>query len=217
VTRLDGAFWLLEVIDSGAGMDAHTTQRIFDPFFTTKPDRHGLGLSAVHGIVRRFGGEIQVVSVVGKGTTIAVRLPVVVGVEPERKRTTSKQPPLPTLRGLRILVADDEPSVRATVKRLLDRRGAEVVVAADGAEARDRLAEGEYHLVLFDVMMPELTGYQLLPIARRLQPAAKVMLMSGYSEHTRRVGRDEEPDSFLEKPFTAKVLDHAIDDVLGRR
>ena len=92
-----------------------------------------------------------------------------------------------------------------------------VVIAADGAEARDRLGEGTYQLVLLDVMMPELTGYQVLPIARQLQPDAKVMLMSGYSEHTRRAGRDEEPDSFLEKPFTAKVLDHAIDDLLGKR
>jgi signal transduction histidine kinase len=214
-TKLDDKMWQLEIGDTGSGMDGHTTARIFDPFFTTKRDRHGLGLSAVHGIVRRIGGEISVESKLGRGTQFRVRLPVVQGAEPERKRPTSKQALLATLRGTRILVADDEPGVLATVKRLLERRGAQVVIAADGAQAKARLAQGEYQIVLFDVMMPELSGYELLPIARELQPKAKVMLMSGYTEHTRRVGGGDEPDAFLEKPFTAKTLDQAIDEVLS--
>ena len=213
-TRIEDKKWLFEINDTGAGMDAHTTARIFDPFFTTKRDRHGLGLSAVHGIVRRLGGEISVDTKVGRGSAFRVRLPVVQGAEPERRRPTSKQPLLSTLAGLRILVADDEPGVLATVKRLLERRGAKVVIASDGAQARARLSQGAYDLVLFDVMMPELTGYELLPIARATQPTAKVMLMSGYTEHTRRIGGAEEPDAFLEKPFTAKTLDVAIDELL---
>lgn len=216
-TRVDDTSWLLEITDTGLGMDAKTIARIFDPFFTTKRDRHGLGLSAVHGIVRRLGGTIGVDSEPGRGTTISVRLPIVAGVEPERRRATSKQPPLVTLQGIRVLVADDEPSVRATIKRLLDRRGAEVVLASDGAEAHAKLSDGAYHVVLFDVMMPELTGYQLLPHARRLQPNATVMLMSGYTDQQRTAfAGDDEPDVFLEKPFTAKVLDRAIDEVLAR-
>jgi len=214
-TALDDKKWVLEITDTGTGMDAHTTARIFDPFFTTKRDRHGLGLSAVHGIVRRLGGEIGVDTKVGRGTVFRVRLPVVQGAEPERKRATSKQPPLRTLRDIRVLVADDEPGVLATVKRLLERRGAQVVVAADGAQAKARLSQGVYQIVLFDVMMPEVTGYELLPLARELQATAKVMLMSGYTEHTRRSGDGDEPDSFLEKPFTAKQLDAAIDEVLA--
>jgi CheY-like chemotaxis protein len=94
---------------------------------------------------------------------------------------------------------------------------AQVVVAANGAQAKVRLTQGEYHIVLFDVMMPELTGYELLPVARELQPKAKVMLMSGYTEHTRRGGGSDEPDTFLEKPFTAKTLDAAIDGLLAMR
>jgi PAS domain S-box-containing protein len=215
-TRTDNAVWLLEIIDSGRGMDPQTASRIFDPFFTTKPDRHGLGLSAVHGIVRRLGGTITVDSKPGRGTTISVRLPVLAGVEPERRRSTTKQPPLSTLQGIRILVADDEPSVRATVKRLLERRGADVVIAADGAEAKVRLGEGVYQVLLFDVMMPHLTGYELVPLARRAQPSATVMLMSGYADVRRAVGDVDEPDAFLEKPFTAKVLDRAMDEVLAR-
>ncbi|HEU4613088.1 MAG TPA: response regulator, partial [Kofleriaceae bacterium] len=127
----------------------------------------------------------------------------------------SKQPPLTTLSDLRFLVADDEPSVLATVKRLLQRRGATVVVATDGAQAKAMLAEGEYHVVLFDVMMPELTGYQLLPFARELQPNARVMLMSGYTDHSRAAGTGPEPDAFLEKPFTASALDRAIEELLA--
>jgi signal transduction histidine kinase/CheY-like chemotaxis protein len=217
-TKVDGASWLLEISDTGAGMDTHTSARIFDPFFTTKRDRHGLGLSAVHGIVRRLGGEIALDTKLGAGTLFRITLPVVPGAEPVRKRTTSKQPPLATLRGIRVLVADDEPGVLATVNRLLRRRGAHVIVAANGIQAKTLLSDGEYQIVLFDVMMPELTGYQLLPIARSLQPHAKVMLMSGYTEHTRRSATsDEEPDAFLEKPFTAKTLDQAIDELLAPR
>ncbi len=216
-SRLTPQRWILEITDTGSGMDAQTAARIFDPFFTTKRDRHGLGLSAVQGIVRRLGGEISFDTKLGKGSQFVLRLPAVAGIAPERKRTTSKQP-ITSLRGIRVLVADDEPGVLATVKRLLERRGAQVIVAADGAQAKARLSQGEYHIVLFDVMMPELTGYQLLPFVRELQPKAKVMLMSGYTEHTRGPGSGgEEPDAFLEKPFTAKVLDGAIDDLLAQR
>ena len=212
ISRPDGAtWWAFEITDNGSGMDGATTARMFDPFFTKKPDRHGLGLSAVHGTVRRLGGEIGVDSKLGKGTTIAVRLPVLVGVEPKRRRTTSKNPPLASLEGIRVLVADDEPSVRTTVKRLLERRGAQVLIAADGDEAAQRLGDGKFELVLLDVMMPQQTGYQLLPLVRETQPDAKIMLMSGYSDVARGVGGEDEPDAFLEKPFTAKVLDEAID------
>jgi CheY-like chemotaxis protein len=121
-----------------------------------------------------------------------------------------------SLRGLTILVADDEPSVRATIRRLLERRGARVVLASDGDEAEDLLAKEPYALVLLDVMMPKRTGYQLLPIARRTQPNARIMLMSGYVDVARSAGGEHEPDAFLEKPFTAKEMDTAVDRVLGR-
>ena len=217
-SRTDAGSWIVSVADTGSGMDALTAARIFDPFFTTRRGRHGLGLSAVQGIVRRLGGTISVDSAIGQGTTFSVRLPLVTGSQPQRGRPTSRQVPLASLDGVRILVADDETSVLATVKRLLERRGAIVVIAADGAQARAQLANGKYQLLLFDVMMPELTGYQLLPFARELQPDARVMLMSGYTEHTRASGAAAaEPDAFLEKPFTAKVLDRAIEQLLGPR
>jgi CheY-like chemotaxis protein len=209
-------WWRLEVSDQGDGMDPHIVARIFDPFFTTKADRHGLGLSAVHGIVRRLGGEISVQSERGRGTTFQIRLPVVAAVEGRVRKTRDIVEKTVSLRGLVILVADDEPSVRATIRRLLERRGAKVVIAADGQEAEEQLAHESYALVLLDVMMPKRTGYQLLPIARRAQANAKIMLMSGYTDVARGNGGEDEPDAFLEKPFTAKQLDDAVDRVLGR-
>jgi signal transduction histidine kinase/CheY-like chemotaxis protein len=209
-------WWRLDVSDDGIGIEPELLPRIFDPFFTTKPDRHGLGLSAVHGIIKRFGGDIAVDSVPGRGTTVHVRLPVVSGAEPRIRRPRTLSENTVSLRNLTILVADDEPSVRATIRRLLERRGARVVIASDGEEAETLLAAEPYALVLLDVMMPKRTGYQLLPIARRLQPAARIMLMSGYTDSARGAGGEDEADAFLEKPFTAKEMDTAVDRVLGR-
>src|SRR5690348_5280265 len=147
-------------------MDAATLARIFDPFFSTKQDRHGLGLSAALGVVRRLGGDIGVESQPGRGTTFRVRLPVAADAAPPRRRATSEHPPLHALSGLKILVADDEATVRDTVQRLLARRAAHAVLACDGAEAEALLRTQTFDVVLLDVMMPERTGYQLVPVAR---------------------------------------------------
>lgn len=215
-TRNQNGWWTLEVTDTGVGMEPKTIERIFDPFFTTKPAHHGLGLSAVSGIVRRLGGELDVESRPGGGSTFRVRLRASAAVQAPRTRAASTGPPGAPLDGTRVLVADDEPSVRATIARLLQRRGAIVVLAADGAEAEARLRDGEYTFVLLDVMMPKLTGYQLLPVARAAQPTARVMLMSGFTEAARDAAGDDEPDAFLEKPFTAGKLDESVDALLGR-
>jgi signal transduction histidine kinase/CheY-like chemotaxis protein len=215
--RSDGtAWWQLQARDHGTGMDPETVARIWDPFFTTKPGHHGLGLSAVVGIVRRHGGEVHVESKPGDGSTFTVRLPLVTGKglsRPTRDTATHVQMRA-DLEGKRALIADDEPSVRTTIRRLLERRKATVVTAADGAEAEASLHEGGFDLIVLDVMMPELTGYQLLPIARATNPNARVMLMSGYTDVARGAGGEAEPDAFLEKPFTSKGFDEAIDHLL---
>src|SRR5690606_34003061 len=107
-TGVDAGSWVLSVTDTGSGMDELTVARMFDPFFATRRDHHGLGLPAVHGIVRRLGGEIAVDSKVGEGTTVTVRLPLVAGAQPPRARSTSTQRPRAALAGLRILVARAE-------------------------------------------------------------------------------------------------------------
>jgi CheY-like chemotaxis protein len=212
-------FWQLEVSDDGAGIEPTALAHIFEPFFSTKPGHHGLGLSAVHGIVRRLGGDVEVDTHVGQGARFRVHLPVALGAEAvPRAQVAEQSTPVARLVGVRVLVADDEPSVRATVRRLLERRGAIVVVAADGSEAEARLRDESFALVVTDVSMPGCDGYEVLAIARATQPGIGVILMSGYTEKLRGQGGEEEADAFIEKPFTAKTLDLSIDEVLkGKR
>ncbi|MBA3394619.1 MAG: response regulator [Deltaproteobacteria bacterium] len=218
ISRDGAAWWQLEVADDGEGIEPATLGRIFEPFFSTKSDRHGLGLSAVHGIVRRLNGEIEVDSQPGQGTRFRVRLPVVVGAEPAPRKSSDYIGMTPLrLAGVHVLVADDEPSVRATVRRLLERRGATVVLAVDGLEAEARLRAESFGLIVLDVMMPGRTGHEVLVTARAEQPTTPVVLMSGYTEKIRGEGSEEEADAFLEKPFTAKALDETIDRVLKHR
>ena len=212
VVSVDGApWWQLEIGDDGIGLDPLTLARIFDPFFTTKIDRQGLGLSAVHGIVRRLGGHIDVDSATGRGARFHVRLRIVPGAQPPtiQRRPAAVSSPLA---GVQVLIADDEPSVRTTVRRLFERRGAIVSVAADGSEAESLLRSQQFGFVLLDVEMPGRRGYELVPIARETQPTAPVLLMSGFTD-TR---GDVEPDGFLEKPFTSRALDAVIDELLAK-
>lgn len=219
ISRDGMSYWQLEVADDGPGIDASALPRIFEPFFSTKSGHHGLGLSAVHGIVRRFGGDVEVDTRgagPARGSRFRVRLPIAIGVEPA-PRSQELLVPSSRLTGIRALVADDEPSVRATVRRLLERRGATVVVAADGNEAEARLRDEQFSLVITDVAMPGATGWEVLSIARITQPGVRVVLMSGYTEKLRGTGSEDEPDAFLEKPFTAKGLDATVDEVLKGR
>ncbi len=214
VMRQNTPWWQLEVADDGEGIEPDGLPHIFEPFYTTRSDQTGLGLSAVQGIVRRLGGEIEVDSRPAQGARFRVRLPVLQGVEAPARRTNTQSMMAPTakLAGLRVLIADDEPSVRNTVRRLLERRGANVEVAVDGSDAEQKL-DGTIGLVILDVSMPGRTGYDVLGTVRRRFPQTPVLLMSGYTEHTRGAG-GEEPDGFLEKPFTARALDALIDQVM---
>jgi len=142
-----------------------------------------------------------------------VRLPIVPGVAPPRRRSTSEMPTPLALAGLRVLLADDEDTVRATVSRLLVRRGALPVLATDGKQAEALMRSEQFDLILCDVVMPEKTGYELVPIARECQAGVPMILMSGYSEQP---SAALQPDAFLEKPFTAGQLEAIIRDVLAR-
>jgi signal transduction histidine kinase len=203
--------WQLEVRDNGRGIEVTTMGRIFDPFFSTKAEHRGLGLSAALGIVRRLGGNLFVESVPGAGASFRVVLPVVPGAVAPRRRSTSNQPALERLTGLRVLVADDEPTVRATVQRMLERRGAVAVLASDGAQAEELLHAQKFDVVLLDVMMPRRTGYQLVAVARATQPESPVILMSGYTDQVHGI---EPPDYYLEKPFNATMLETAVRSAL---
>jgi CheY-like chemotaxis protein len=139
-------------------------------------------------------------------------LPIVPGVAAPRRQKSSSVPPVQVLTGLQILVADDEPTVRSSVRRVLERRGAIPTFASDGGEAEHLLRTQRFDLCLFDVLMPKRTGYELVPLARELQPHAPIVLMSGYSDQARGVVA---PDGFLEKPFSAATLETILRRVLA--
>ncbi|MEO6951853.1 MAG: ATP-binding protein [Polyangia bacterium] len=195
---------IIVVSDTGVGMDADVHRRIFDPFFTTKEKGRGLGLSAVHGIIRRMGGTITVTSQPLRGTQFRVALPL-----SERRALATATPAARSVRTkrLRVLVVDDEAVVRSAVERMLARMDCEVTLADGGHVALHHFAAhpSQFDVVLLDVLMPYLSGADVLREIRRIAPAQRVVMMSGF------VGGDEEAtlsaDGFLRKPFTREELE----------
>jgi PAS domain S-box-containing protein len=211
-----GRYVMLAVIDSGIGMDAETQSHIFEPFFTTKPKDKGtgLGLSTVYGIVKQSGGNIWVYSEPGGGTTVKIYLPQVdAAVETVRPRVE-----LPATGGSEtVLLAEDEAPVRKLARKILENLGYTVLDAARGADALSiaRSHAGPIHLVLTDVVMPEMGGADLAARVQALRPEAHVLYMSGYTDDT--VIRHkvlERETHFLQKPFTPASLARKVREAL---
>jgi CheY-like chemotaxis protein len=214
-----GAYSLLVVKDSGAGMDEGTRSRIFEPFFTTKgPGRGtGLGLSMVYGIVKQTGGYIQVDTALGRGTTFTIHLPVAAAPAAGAKPALSQRA---RPRGTEtVLVAEDESGVRVPVRRILTAHGYQVLEAPDGASAL-RIAEGhdgKIDLLLTDVVMPGMNGGELARRLRRVRTGIRVVFMSGYSTEAVSTHGVLSPGSaFLQKPFSVEELVGRLRDVLDR-
>ncbi len=213
-----GPFVVLSVTDTGCGMNEETVSRIFDPFFTTKGmgKGTGLGLSTVYGIIKQSGGEIDVTSALGEGTTFDIYLPLSM-----KKVPTSREIPMVKARAPRsqtLLLVEDETPVREVTKLILERAGYRILEAPAPAVAIKFCEEhpGPIHLMLSDVVMPRMNGLQLRDAALERRPDMKVILMSGYPDASRgdaTVTEDGTP--FIAKPFKPDNLKSMIRAVLA--
>jgi len=215
-----GRYVLLEVSDTGIGMDRLTQGRIFEPFFTTKEPTKGtgLGLATVYGIVKQSGGWIGVESEPGRGTTFKIFLPQVAApvevAEPKERIVAASLPPSGNET---ILLVEDEKGIRELAGRFLTNNGYTVLAAGNGAEALDlaRHHTSPVDLLVTDMVMPKLDGRELVRLLRQSVPQMKVLLISGYSHQA---GRDNglEETPYLSKPFSMEQLMRKVREVLDR-
>jgi two-component system, cell cycle sensor histidine kinase and response regulator CckA len=214
---LPGAYVRLAVSDTGCGMDKATQAQIFEPFFTTKDvgEGTGLGLATVYGIVKQNHGFIHVYSEPGKGTTFSIYLPRHTGqaVAPQTKGAAN----LRRSTGETVLLVEDEPSILAIAQKVLDRLGYTVLAAATPGQAL-QLAEahaGKIHLLMTDVVMPEMNGRDLARELLARKPETKCLFMSGYAADVIvHQGVIEKGVHFIQKPFTMADLAAKVRETL---
>jgi CheY-like chemotaxis protein len=208
---------MLSVSDTGCGMSPEVRERVFEPFFTTKEigKGTGLGLSTVYGIVKQSEGSIWVYSEPGRGTTFKIYFPRVdEPLEAKRDKVVGEKL---THGSETILVVEDEEAVRKLAVRILERHGYIVLEACNGGEAL-RLCEQRkvpVHLILTDVVMPEMSGRQFVDQFRQVWQDFKVLYMSGYTDNTIvSHGVLEEGVNYIQKPFTPDALARKVHEVL---
>jgi len=212
-----GQYVILAVRDTGHGMDTETISHIFEPFYTTKEQGKGtgLGLSTVYGIVRQSGGSIWVDSQPGRGTTFQICFPqvdeeleVVEPVKSTSRAATGTET---------VLLVEDEELVRNLVRDILRQNGYSVLEAHHGTEAL-RVAlqhAGPIHLLLTDVVMPQMGGRVLAERLKTFRPAIRILYISGYvDDDTIQEGVSNPGTSFLQKPFTVETLSRKVRELL---
>ena len=217
VGAIPGRYGVLAVSDSGIGMDLETQQRIFEPFFSTKGQKGtGLGLATVYGIVKQLSGSIWLESEPGKGSTFEVYLPC---SENNRIESILKEVTVQNFNGIEsILLVEDEESIRTITAEMLSLHGYSVLVTENGTNALKLLNEitEPVHLLITDVIMPDLNGKDLMDKILEKTPEIKVLFMSGYPEsvisHYGVLGSDV---NFIQKPFSILALTRKVREVLN--
>ncbi len=213
-TEVQGRWVVVTVSDTGAGMSEEVRARCLEPFFTTKKDQGtGLGLGSVYGIVRRHDGDVDIQSEVGRGTAVAISLPI----DRHAKAPEAVKPAAPANNSLRILVVEDEPLVREVLGVYLSEDNHEIVTASDGREGLEKFRGGGFDLVLTDRAMPEMNGDALAAEIKRIHPGQPVILLTGFGDLMSGAGEQPEGvDLVVGKPFTLTTLRGAIGKVMKR-
>jgi two-component system, cell cycle sensor histidine kinase and response regulator CckA len=212
-----GAYVKLVISDTGCGMDEETRSHMFEPFFTTKELGRGtgLGLFTVYGIVKQAGGEIVVDSRPGEGTTFAVYLPPAT-VPADEAQETAGAPRLARGGGETLLLVEDEPSIRKLAGDALRDQGYAVLEARHGFEALVTSAHylEPIHLLITDVVMPQMSGNEVAQQLTAIRPDLKVLYISGYTHDGVIHHGVSDQAAFLQKPFTPDVLIAKVREVL---
>jgi two-component system cell cycle sensor histidine kinase/response regulator CckA len=203
---------MLAVSDTGIGMDPETRSRLFEPFFTTKPPGKGsgLGLATVYGAIKQSEGQVTVYSQPGCGTIFEIYLPRV-------KDALSEQPGKRSAKGSEtVLLVDDEEGVRKLLSAILKSNGYDVLDANNGSAALAAYEKNAHKidLVVTDIVMPQMTGFELARQLGERSPTLKILYMSGYRDNALGGAGGEVPRAFLHKPFTPDILLAKIREVL---
>ena len=200
----------ISIGDTGLGMPQRVLERAFDPFFTTKGvgEGTGLGLSQIHGFAAQAGGRAELKSTEGAGTTVSLILPRTMAALTELEESDSR---LSLPEGTVVLLVEDNPHVRTFAEDLLNDLGCQVVSAASGEDALERLSEAEVDVVLSDIVMPGMSGIELADEIRKLRPGLPVVLATGYSEQA---SQTKQRLPLVLKPYSSKHLSTALAQAL---
>jgi CheY-like chemotaxis protein len=216
VDATPGEYVMFTITDTGTGMTKEVMDRLFEPFFTTKGQGSGtgLGLATALGIVKSHGGFIKVYSEVGKGSTFKVFIPASINIE--NVESTPNLDESLQGNGELILIVDDEEVLRTVMTAALEKNGYATVMASDGAEAIAIYAQERdtINAVIIDMMMPVMDGFSTIRALRKIDPAIRIVGISGLGENMRNPEFAQAATCFLEKPFTTPKLLATIKDVL---
>ena len=214
-----GAFSVLEVYDSGEGIDPSIIDKIFDPFFSTQKDSKagsGLGLSAVYGILEYCGGFIEVENMKGQGARFKLYFPVF--GQSEFARPEPSTPKIGAPKNMRVLLVEDDDLIRNLVQRYLIDEQYEVSVASNGSEGLStwEQADPPYRLIITDIMMPHLSGTEMVRQMREKDASIRVLYISGYSDSLRSIQRHgQKGELLLTKPFSHAQFTEALQNLLS--